>query len=34
MRLEMSGLHHLRLAVVPADVFSSLATTSIVLSIH
>ncbi len=34
MRLEASGLHHLRLAVIPADVFSSLATTHVVLSIH
>jgi len=34
MRLEASGLHHLRLAVIPADLFSSLATTYIVLSIH
>ena len=34
MRLEASGLHHLRLAVIPADVFSSLATTYVVLSIH
>jgi len=34
MRLEASGLHHLRLAVIPAGMFSSLATTYVDLSIH
>lgn len=33
MRLEASGLHHLRLAVIPAGMFSSLVTTYVVVTL-